>query len=443
MKFISLPKGHKKLIHAWAFYDWANSVYPLVISSAIFPIYYGALTLIKNDQGIVIDDTVWFLGFGFNNDALISYVTGLAFIVISIMSPLLGGMADYMGNKKNFMKFFNYLGASACIGLFWFDLNHLLFGLVCYFFGLIGFWGSIVFYNSYLPDIAYRNQQDKASAKGFSLGYIGSVILLILCLVLIMFHKFFGFESEALPTRISFILTGIWWIAFSQYTYAYLPKGNRKGNARTKDLLFNGFRELKKTYKKIKSSYGFEPYLRAFFVYSMAVQTIMLIATYFGVGEIQWAEGESTNGLIISILLIQLVAIAGANAASKLAEHYGNINILIIINIIWIGICVYAFFITQPIQFYITAFFVGLVMGAIQSLSRSTYSKYIPEDEKDTASFFSFYEVTEKIGIVIGMFMYGFIAQVTGSIRNAILFLIIFFAGGIFLLFRLKFKTKN
>lgn len=443
MRSSLLPKGHKKLIHAWAFYDWANSVYPLVISSAIFPIYYGALTLIKNDQGIVIDDTIKFLGFSFNNDALISYVMGLAFIVISIMSPLLGGIADYMGNKKNFMKFFNYLGALACVGLFWFDLENLWFGLTCYFFGLIGFWGSIVFYNSYLPDIAYRNQQDKASAKGFSLGYIGSVILLIICLIMIMFHDTFGFESESLPTRISFVLTGIWWIAFSQYTYAYLPKGNRKGEARTKDLLWNGFRELKNTYRKIKSSFGFEPYLKAFFVYSMAVQTIMLIATYFGVGEIQWAEGEATTGLIVSILLIQLVAIAGANAASKLAERYGNISVLIGINFIWIGICMFAFFISQPIEFYITAFFVGLVMGAIQSLSRSTYSKYIPEHETDTASFFSFYEVTEKVGIVIGMFLYGFIAQLTGSIRNAILFLILFFIGGIVLLFRLKFKTKT
>lgn len=438
----ALPKGHKKLIHAWAFYDWANSVYPLVISSAIFPIYYGAITLVKDDKGLVIDDSVQFLGFSFNNDALISYVTGLAFIVISLMSPLLGGISDYIGNKKNFMKFFNYLGASACIGLFWFSIENLWFGLICYFFGLIGFWGSIVFYNSYLPDIAYRDQQDKASAKGFSLGYIGSVILLIFCLVLILYYEFFGFESESLPTRISFILTGIWWIAFSQYTYSYLPKGNRKGNAKTKDLLWNGFKELKNTYQKIKSSFGFEPYLRAFFVYSMAVQTIMLIATYFGVGEIQWPEGEATTGLIVSILVIQLVAIAGANLASKLSEKYGNINILIGINFIWIGICVFAFFITQPIQFYITAFFVGLVMGAIQSLSRSTYSKYIPEEEKDTASFFSFYEVTEKVGIVIGMFLYGFIAQVTGSIRNAILFLILFFIGGIVLLFRLKVKTK-
>ncbi|EMY81878.1 permease/efflux membrane protein, putative [Psychroflexus gondwanensis ACAM 44] len=439
----TLPKGHKKLINAWAFYDWANSVYPLVISSAIFPIYYGALTILKDDEGLVISDTVNFLGFDFNNDALISYVTALAFVVISIISPLLGGISDYIGNKKNFMKFFNYLGAISCIGLFWFSLENLWFGLLCYFFGLIGFWGSIVFYNSYLPDIAQKDQQDRASAKGYTLGYMGSVILLVCCLILILFHSSFGFVSESLPTRISFILTGVWWIAFSQYTYAYLPKGNRKGKIKTKDLLLNGFRELKTTYSKIKTSYAVEPYLKAFFVYSMAVQTIMLIATYFGVGEIQWPKGESTTGLIVSILLIQLVAIVGANAASRLAESYGNINLLIWINTIWIGICVYAFFITQPMQFYITAFFVGLVMGAIQSLSRSTFSKYIPDDEKDTASFFSFYEVTEKVGIVIGMFLYGFIAQITGSIRNAILFLILFFIGGIFLLFRLKAQTKK
>ena len=436
-----LPKGHKKLINAWAFYDWANSVYPLVISSAIFPIYYGALTIIKNDEGEVLNDTVNFLGFDFNNDALISYVTAFAFLLISVMSPLLSGIADYMGNKRVFMKFFNYLGAASCIGLYWFSLDFLWFGLICYFFGLIGFWGSIVFYNSYLPDVAFKNQQDRASAKGFSLGYIGSVILLLLCLSMILFYESFGFESEGLPTRISFILTGIWWIGFSQYTYMYLPRGTRKGKMRNKDLWLNGFKELKQTYLKIKESVQLERYLRAFFVYSMAVQTIMLIATYFGVGEIQWPKGESTTGLIVSILLIQLVAIGGANLASKLASKYGNINLLIGINIIWIFICVYAFFITEPIQFYITAFFVGLVMGGIQSLSRSTYSKYIPDETKDTASYFSFYEVSEKVGIVIGMFMYGFIAQITGSIRNAIIFLILFFLGGIFLLTKVN-KTR-
>ncbi len=435
-----LPKGHKKLLHAWAFYDWANSVYSLVISSAVFPIFYGALTIIKeNDK--VISNTVNFLGFEFKNDALISYVTALAFLVVSVLSPLLSGIADYTGNKKIFMRFFNYLGALSCVGLFWFSLDFLWFGLLCYFLALIGFWGSIVFYNSYLPDIAYPEQQDKVSAQGFSLGYIGSVILLVICLILILFYETFGFSSADFPTRFSFVLTGIWWIGFSQYTYYYLPKGNPRDNE-NKHQLFNGFLELKKIYQEIKQNILLHRYLIAFFTYSMAVQTIMLIATYFGVEEINWGETDSTIGLIVSVLLIQLIAIVGATYTAKASEKFGNIQTLIAVNFIWILICFYAFFISTPLEFYITAGFVGLVMGGIQSLSRSTYSKFIPTHTKDTTSYFSFYDVSEKIGIVIGMFTYGFISQVTGSIRYSILFFITFFGLGIILLFR-SLKIKN
>lgn len=440
-----LPKGHKKLLHAWAFYDWANSVYPLVISSAIFPIFYGALTIVKNEDGKILDDTVNFLGFNFNNDSLISYVTAAAFLMVSILSPFLSGIADYVGNKKNFLKFFCYLGALSCIGLFWFDLAYLWFGLLCYFLALIGFWSSLVFYNSYLPDIAFPNQQDAISAKGFSLGYIGSVILLVICLVMILNYEVFGFESEALPTRLSFVLTGIWWIVFSQYTYAYLPKGNKKA-AFTKNILFNGFKELRGIWLSLKHNLQLKRYLIAFFVYSMAVQTIMLIATYFGIEELDWGEQDATTGLIISILLIQLVAVLGAILTSKLAVKFGNIKILIFINLIWIAICGYAYFIVSPQQFYVAAASVGLVMGGIQSLSRSTYSKMLPETAVDTASYFSFYDVAEKIGIVIGMFLYGLVAQITGSVRNSILFLIIFFIGGVLLLLRVPIKnpaTKN
>ncbi|MDX1428222.1 MAG: MFS transporter, partial [Salegentibacter mishustinae] len=306
-----LPKGHKKLVRAWAFYDWANSVYSLVISSAIFPIFYGALTIVKDENGAILDDTVDFLGISFNNDSLISYVTAAAFLVVSILSPFLSGIADYVGNKKNFLKFFCYLGALSCIGLFWFNLEYLWFGLLCYFLALIGFWASLVFYNSYLPDIAFPEQQDKVSAQGFSLGYIGSVILLIICLVMILNYEAFGFENEALPTRLSFVLTGVWWIGFSQYTYAHLPKGNKKA-AFTKNVLFNGFRELRGIWITLKHNIQLKRYLIAFFVYSMAVQTIMLIATYFGIEELEWGEQDATTGLIISILLIQLVAVAGA-----------------------------------------------------------------------------------------------------------------------------------
>jgi UMF1 family MFS transporter len=397
-----LPKGHKKLLHAWAFYDWANSVYSLVIASAVFPIFYGALTIVKDAEGNIIDDTVDFLGFSINNDSLISYVTALAFLVVSLISPLLSGIADYVGNKKFFLQFFCYLGALSCIGLFWFSLEFLWFGLLCYFLALIGFWGSLVFYNSYLPDIAYPEQQDQISAKGFSLGYIGSVILLVVCLIMILNYESFGFEDAGFPTRFSFVLTGLWWIGFSQYTYKYLPIGNRRAG-KARDILFNGFRELKSIWEALKNDIQLKRYLGAFFVYSMAVQTIMLIATYFGIEEVVWGETDATTGLIVSILLIQLVAIAGATMTSKLAVKFGNLKILIFINLIWIVICGYAYFIVSPIQFYLAAAAVGLVMGGIQSLSRSTYSKMLPLDTKDTASYFSFYDVSEKIGIVIGL----------------------------------------
>ncbi|GHA33182.1 MFS transporter [Salinimicrobium marinum] len=431
----NLPKGSKKLLNAWAFYDWANSVYSLVIASAIFPIFYAALTIVKDDTGVKIDDTVRFLGFNFNNDALISYVTAAAFMVVAVISPFLSGIADYVGNKKNFLKFFCYLGAGSCIGLYWFTLENLWFGLLCYFFALIGFWASLVFYNSYLPDIAFPEQQDKASAKGFSLGYIGSVILLVFCLLMILNYKWFGFEDESFPTRFSFVLTGIWWIGFSQISYYYLPKGNKKQRL-TNDVLFNGFKELKTIWHSLQHNLQLKRYLGAFFVYSMAVQTVMLVATYFGIEEVDWSGQDATTGLIISILLIQLVAVAGATLTSFISAKVGNIQTLVGINIIWILICAYAYFVETPGQFYMAAGFVGLVMGAIQALSRSTYSKMLPENTLDTASYFSFYDVAEKIGIVIGMVLYGFIAQVTGSIRYSILFLATFFIIGVILLLR-------
>jgi UMF1 family MFS transporter len=430
-----LPKGHPKLLKAWAFYDWANSVYSLVIASAIFPIFYGALTIIKDADGNKISDSVSFLGTTFNNDALISYVTSISFLVVAIISPFLSGISDYIGNKKAFLRFFCFMGAISCIGLYWFSLENLLFGIISYMLALIGFWGSLVFYNSYLPDIVEKDGQDSLSARGYIFGYLGSVILLILCLILIMKHDLFGFPDEGKPTRISFVMVGLWWIGFSQYSLYFLPKGNKIKRV-PKDVLFNGFRELKKVYHQLLENEYLKRYLLAFFVYSMAVQTVMIVATYFGMEEIDWSGQSATTGLIVSILLIQLVAAGGAKLTALSSKKFGNITTLLVLNILWAFVCFYAFFMTKPMQFYIAASCVGLVMGGIQSLSRSTYSKLLPQTE-DTASFFSFYDVTEKIGIVIGMFMYGYISQITGSMRNSILFLITFFIIGIILLLRI------
>ena len=434
-----LSKGSKKLLNAWAFYDWANSVYPLVITSAVFPIFYEALF---SERDHYID----FFGFSFKNSALISFVTATAFLAVALISPLLSGIADYVGNKKSFMKFFCYLGALSCIGLYWFSLENIYISLLFYFLGLIGFWGSLVFYNSYLPDIAFAEQQDEVSAKGYSLGYAGSVILLIINLAMIMKPKLFGItgtdgEAAMKAMRYSFVMVGIWWIIFSQYTYYFLPKGNVNANQKvTHHVIFNGFRELKKVWGLLDENIILKKYLLSFFVYSMAVQTVMLVATYFGAQEIAWeSKSESTTGLIVCILLIQLVAIIGAVLTSKASEKFGNIPTLIVINCFWVILCIVAYIIVSPIQFYIMAGFAGLVMGGIQALSRSTYSKLLPETE-DTASFFSFYDVAEKVGIVIGMCFYGVIDQITGSPRFATVFLAIFFIIGIILLKRVPKK---
>ncbi len=390
----------------------------------------------------------------FKSTALITYVTAFTFLVVAFSSPILSGIADYVGNKKNFMKFFCYVGGAGCIGLYWFSLETIHLSLLFYFMGLIGYWGSLVFYNSYLPDIAYPEQQDSVSAKGFSMGYFGSVILLVINLAMVMYPNVFFISDnlsengEIIETaaqvgmRYSFIMVGLWWILFSQYTFYVLPKGVSKGGKVTKDVVFNGLKELKQVWIQLKQNLRLKRYLVAFFVFSMAVQTIMLVAVYFGEEEIAWGDDEAkTLGLIVSILIIQLVAILGAFLTSRASSKFGNIKTLIVINFFWMALCFYAFFMETPFQFYVAAGFVGLVMGGVQSLARSTYSKFLPETE-DTTSYFSFYDVAEKIGIVIGMGIFATIDQVTGSMRNAILFLVIFFLAGILLLFRVP-RTES
>ncbi|MGB3607409.1 MAG: MFS transporter [Psychroserpens sp.] len=429
---VNLEKGSKKLLNAWAFYDWANSVYTLTIASSIFPLFYASLFEDKNDL-------VAAFGFQMKQETLITIVTAFTFLVVAVLSPILSGIADYVGNKKNFMKFFCYVGAAGSIGLFWFDLDFIYLSLLYYFMGLIGYWGSLVFYNSYLPDIAHPEQQDSISAKGFSMGYIGSVLLLVTNLAMVMSQD--TEEGAIKMMKYSFITVGVWWALFSQYTFYILPKGTSSGHKVTKAILFNGFKELKLVWIELKNNLRLKRYLNAFFVFSMAVQTIMLIATYFGEKEIAWtSSSQKTSGLIISILVIQLVAILGALLTSKASAKFGNINTLIVINFIWMCLCVYAFFMIEPVQFYIAAGLVGLVMGGVQSLGRSTYSKFLPKTE-DTTSYFSFYDVAEKIGIVIGMLIFAIVSEYY-SMRYGILFLFVFFLIGIILLFRVPKENK-
>ena len=429
------PKGSKKLIGAWALYDWANSVYSLVISSAIFPIYYSQYVFSQTNS-------VEILNLDINKDTLISSVSALSFLLIAFLSPLLSGIADFIGNKKIFMKFFVYMGSLSCIGLYWFELETIEISLLFYTLGLIGFWGSLVYYNSYLTDITYPNQTNKVSAKGYTMGYVGSVILLLINLFMINFYETFGFESEIAAMKSSFAIVGIWWLSFSQYSFYHLPTGNR-GVKVPKNIIWNGFKELKGVYKFIRTSKRFTRFLLAFFIFSFSLQTVLYIASYFGVSEIEWASSsEQTSGLIISILLIQIVAIGGAYFFTKMAQKYGNILVLTFAIFLWGAVCLYAYFIKTPIQFYMIAGLVGLLMGGTQPVARATYSLFIP-DTKDTTSFFSFYDVTEKIGIVFGMIFYAAAAQITGSVRFSVIIFMFFFFMGALLLTRVPRIDKN
>jgi MFS transporter, UMF1 family len=422
-------KGDKKIINAWTFYDWANSSYPLVITTAIFPIFYESVTSTKID-GKVIDDTVMMFGIKFINTELYSYVVALSFIIVSISSPLLSGIADYSGNKKRFMQFFCYLGALSCASLFFFSKDNLMLGMLSILLASVGFWGSLVFYNAFLPEIAEPEDHDAVSAKGFARGYFGSAILLILNLILIK-----GFH---MPAKYSFLTVAIWWIGFAQITFVRLPNGTKKQHEH-KNIIFKGFKELIKVWQQLKHIKALKRYLISFFIYSMGVQTVMLMAVLFATKEI---KGLEPTDLIISILLIQFLAIGGSYLFSFLSTKIGNIKAIGINLVIWICVCVCTYkYVYTPQHFYIIAASVGLVMGGVQSLSRSTYSKLLPETE-DTTSFFSFYDVCEKIGIVIGMLSFGYIEGITGGMRNSVLALIVFFIAGFMVLLTIP-KNKT
>lgn len=419
----------KKVINGWAMYDWANSAYNLVITSTIFPAYYDAITTLTNKAGNILSHKIQFAGFSIESASLYNYALALAYFVIALISPILSSIADYKGNKKAFMQFFCYLGALACCTLFWFTKNTLSLGIICCILAAIGYCGSLVFYNAYLPEIAAEEDQDDVSAKGFAYGYIGSVLLQIVCFVFVLKPEWFGIKDAGFAPRLSFLLVGLWWMGFAQITFSRLPKSKVSKTAAQHNLLYYGFRELKKVWDQARHLPILKKFLLAFFFYSMGVQTVMLAATLFGSQVLQMA----TSKLILCILLIQIVAIAGAYLMAKLSDKFGNFKVLLFVTVIWIGVCVAAYFITTEIQFYMIAVIVGLVMGGIQSLSRSTYSKIMPET-KDTASFFSFYDVTEKIAIVIGMFSFGFIQQITGNMRNSVIALMVFFIIGMLFL---------
>ncbi len=421
-------------------YDWANSTYNLVVGTAIFPIFYSAVTTKNTIPGYERDDVMFFGGI-FKNTEVLSYCLAFGMLLVCILTPTLAGVADYLGRKKFFMRWFCYLGAASCASLFFFDMNHFELSMVSVVLACVGFWCSVAFYNSFLPVVASPDEQDKLSAKGFSLGYFGSVLLLVINLVMI--------QAFDVPAKYAFLSVAVWWIGFAHYTFYHLPE-ERTGKKFDTSILGNGFRELKLTWKKLQRTSRLKLYLLSFFVFSMGVQTIMQMASLFGTKEVtrtdengQTVIGLADGQLIVAVLLVQIIAIPGAMLFSYSSRKIGNLNTLKIALLMWAGVCIFAYTIVKtPITFYIAAGCIGFIMGGTQALARSTYSKFLPVTN-DSASYFSFFDVTEKVGLIIGLLSFGYLEGAFGSMRISILSLITFFVIGLLLIFIVPKKEKQ
>jgi MFS transporter, UMF1 family len=425
-------KNIEKTINAWCSYDIANSAYSLSISTVLYPIYYQAIT--KQVWG---SDTVAIFGLPIKNTVLYDYAIALGYFMIIFLTPLLSGIADMGGYRKRFMQSFTLIGSMSCIGLYWFNGQNIFLGVFLPALAVIGFAGSLVYYNSFLPIIATPDKHDKISARGFSWGYAGSMLLLIFNLYCIENYQKFGFTSKLDAVRFAFIEVGIWWFAIAQIAFSQLKE--YQGNFSLRSHVFTkGFQEIKKVFSIVKKDSTMRMFLLSFLLFSIGVQTIILVATLFGSKEL----GIEGTKLIITILLIQILALIGATFFGYVSTKKGNKFSLVTMLIVWSVVCFIAYFIHNDKQFFVLASLVGLVMGGIQSQARSTYSKLIPENSIDTASFFSFYDITEKAAIVIGMFCFGFIEQVTGSMRLSALLLSVFFLASLVIVFKTKLVKK-
>lgn len=421
----TFPLNQKRVLNGWAMFDWANSAFALVITVAIFPEYFNSM----------VDDELNILGFTLKDTAFFAYLVSLSYLLIALFSPYLSGIADAGGKRLSFLKLFTTIGAISCLCLFFFTgMSTLWVGASCFVLSMIGFAGGLVFYNSFLPVIATEDRYDRISARGYALGFLGSVILLVFNLLMIQKPDWFGLPAEGtLAVQITFITVGLWWLGFAQIPFNRLPADEKQDAVDMSTLRKRGWQEIRKAAKEVSKRVSMKRFLSGFFFLSAGVQTILYLASTFAAVEL----GFETAELIQVILLLQILGIAGAYGFSFLSEQYGNKITIIIILFIWLTICLSGYFVQTKGPFYFIAGAVGFLMGGTQSLCRSTYAKLIP-DIRESTSYYSFYDVLEKTAIVLGTLCFGILDNVTGSMRLSLLLMAVFFMTSLVFIGRFK-----
>ena len=415
-----------KTMNGWAFFDCANSAHSLVIATAVFPPYFDAIA----------PKQIHILGQNITSSAMMAFAITLSYGIMAFFSPPLSGIADYGGKRKFFMRIFTYIGALSCIAMYFMEKPEEWFiGWIMYVLAMIGYAGGVVFNNSYLPLIATPDKFDSLSARGFTYGYLGATLLLVVNLAMILMYDKLGFPDASIPTRLAFVMVGIWWLAFANITFKRMPADSN--TPLSKGVFWKGFGEILKVWKTVKTNKNLKRYLASFFFFDAGVQTTIFLATTFATKVL----GFKTENLITVVLVIQLLGALGAWGFAKVSERYGNKVALSILLACWVAICLSAYFIESQQPFYALAACVGSVMGGIQSLARSTYAKLMPVGTKDTTSFYSFYDLTDKLAVVMGTFVFGSIDQLIG-LRYSVVAMALLFLIGFLILMKVDLKEK-
>jgi MFS transporter, UMF1 family len=411
----SLLKRLTKEENSWVFYDWANSAYSIIITTAVFPLFYKAAA---NNAGVSAADSTAYLG----------YTIAIATFILAMIGPILGSIADYQGYKKRFFKFFFLMGVAATAILAFIPSEQWLLLLACYTFAAVGFAGANVFYDAFLVDVTTEERMNRISSRGLGFGYIGSTIPFIISIVIIILaQKNIIPISVAMASKVAFLITAAWWGLFAIPLIKNVHQ--RYYIEREPNPVVNSFKRLGSTLKEIQKFRALFLFLLAYFFYIDGVGTIISMSTAYGSDL-----GISSTNLLIILFVTQVVAAPFAILYGRLAEKFTGKKMLYVGIIVYIIVCIYAYFLKTTMDFWILAMLVATSQGGIQALSRAYFAKLVPKEKSN--EFFGFYNIFGKFASIMGPLLVGVTAQLTGNSSSGVFSLVILFIIGLVILAR-------
>ncbi len=409
-------QNHKRAIRAWAMYDWANSAFVTTVMAAVLPVYYANVAAVNLEPNM--------------RTAAWAYTTTISLLLVAIIGPILGAMADLSGAKKKFLTAFVIMGAVGTSALFFVGSGDYLLASAFYVVAALGFSGSIVFYDSLLPHVARPDEIDQVSSRGYAMGYLGGGILLAVNLAMIMLPPS---ELQGLMTRISFLTVAVWWLVFTIPLWRHVPEPPRRilsGEEKINPLT-GSFKRLGHTFSQIRKYKEAFKFLVAFWLYNNGIGTIITMASIYG-KELKFSD----TTVIGTLLMVQFVAMPFAFLFGWLARKMGTKRAIYLSLAIYSLIAIAGYFMVQELHFWMLGFAVATVQGGSQALSRSLFSRMLPKSQ--SAEFFSFFGVSEKVAGMVGPLVFGLATQLLGGGRVGIISLVIFFILGGLLLTRVN-----